>query len=301
MGRVRYLAIALLALCGLALWAQDRVFRVDVKLVRVLATVKNQQGQPVGNLRKEDFSVTDNGVPQEIAVFERHTAQPLSIGVMVDTSGSTAKELKYETDSVSRFARALFREGNPQDRLALYTFNWEVRRHVPYTRKVAQIDKAMKRFKAEAGTSMYDAIVLGAEDIEEREGRHVLVLITDGGDTISRASYHDALQAIHRADAVLYAILVLPIVNEAGRNIGGENALTTLTQSTGGKVFAPSLGAGIDSAFDDILSDLRTQYMIGFYPRAVPPAKDAFHRLNITVKGRDLRVIARTGYYGDSE
>src|SRR5262244_3819358 len=95
--------------------AQPPVIRVDVNLVRVLATVKDPSGQLIGTLTKNDFIITDNGVPQEIAVFEHHTEQPLSIAMLVDTSGSTAKELKYETESVARFLRALFSEGNPDD------------------------------------------------------------------------------------------------------------------------------------------------------------------------------------------
>jgi Ca-activated chloride channel family protein len=129
----------------------------------------------------------------------------------------------------------------------------------------------------------------------------VLVVVTDGGDTTSRKTYHQALEAAQRADAIIYAILVMPITNDAGRNIGGENALTTLTASTGGRVFVPALGAGLDSAFSEILSDLRTQYLIGYYPKNVPFTKDRFHRLELKLARPDLRAITRNGYYGDSE
>src|SRR5713101_4019226 len=110
--------------CGiaaaLAAVAQQADIRVDVNLVRVITTVKDAAGQPVGSLSKEDFTVLDNNVPQEVAVFERHTEQPLSVALLIDTSGSTAKDLKYEVDSVSRFLRALFAEGNPEDGVALF-------------------------------------------------------------------------------------------------------------------------------------------------------------------------------------
>ena len=102
------------------------------------------------------------------------------------------------------------------------------------------------------------------------------------------------------ADAVLFPVLVVPITNHAGRNIGGENALTTLAAGTGGHVFTPSLGAELDKAFDDILRELRTQYLIGFYPKNVPPAKDAFHTLKVNVPSPNLHVITRSGYYGDA-
>src|SRR5262249_61331669 len=120
------------------------------------------------------------------------------------------------------------------------------------------------------------------------------------GDTSSGKDFHAALKAAQLADAVIYSVLVMPITNDAGRNIGGENALTTLGERTGGRVFAPNLGAGIDRAFTEILQELRTQYLLGFYPKNVPLTIDPFHKLEIKVRG-DLRVSARNGYYGETE
>ena len=303
MGLLRRTAL-IAALAGLAAAqtqqpAQEPVFRVDVQLVRLLATVNDRNGQPVGGLDKTDFEILDNGVKQEIALFERHTAQPLSVAILLDISGSTAGEMKYQTDAVTRFVKALFGEGNPDDSAALYPFNWEITRAVDYTRNAARFADRMKRLKAEAGTSLYDAILLASEDIADRPGRHVLVVVTDGGDTVSASNYQRAMRAAHGADAVLDPILTIPIKSEAGRNVGGENALTTMSQSTGGKLFAPGIN-GIDQAFSDILRDLRTQYLIGYYPRAVPPAKDAFHTITVKPRRPELRVVTRTGYYGDS-
>jgi Ca-activated chloride channel homolog len=287
---------------ALVLWAggsnAQEIFRVDVKLVRIIASVKNAAGGTVGGLSKEDFTILDNGVKQEIAVFDRHTSQPLSIALLIDTSGSTNKELKYEVEAVSRFLRAVFRGGNPEDRVALYSFNWQVTRHVDYSRRETAFDRTLHSLRGEAGTSMYDAIYLAADDISSRAGRHVIVVVTDGGDTVSAKTYHEALRAVHDADAVLYSILVMPITSEAGRNIGGENALTGLAQSTGGKVFMPGVN-GLDMVFDEILTDLRTQYLLGFYPKGVPVTKEPFHKLSITANRPNLRVLSRTGYYGD--
>lgn len=303
MGRLRFKSIvfwlgpALFA--GLAL-SQTSVFKVDVQLVRVLATVKDANGKLVGSLNKEEFTIKDNGVPQQISVFEHHTETPLSIALMVDTSGSTAKDLKFEVTSVGRFLRSIFHEGNPQDRLAMYSFNWEIVRQWGYSHNLTQLEKSMRNFKAEAGTAMYDAIFLGSQDLEDREGRHVMVMVTDGADTGSSKTYHQALESLHRADAVFYAILVVPITNDAGRSTGGENALTTLARDTGGRVFAPSVGPGLDAAFDDILRDLRTQYLIGYYPKNVPLTKNPFHSTEIKTSRPDLRVISRNGYYGDT-
>lgn len=304
MGFLRPAALTVLAAAALFPWQQkqqeDPVFRVDVKLVRLLATVKDNWGKPVGGLNKEDFIVLDNGTRQNIAVFERHTEQPLSVAILMDISGSTAREMDYQTNAVTRFVRALFSEGNPDDQAALYAFNWQVSRPVDYTRSAGQFAVRMKQLKAEAGTAMYDAILLAADDIADRDGRHVLIVVTDGGDTVSSTSFQRARQSVHKADAVLYPILTVPIANEVGRNVGGENALTILAESTGGRMFVPGMN-GLEQAFADILRDLRTQYLIGYYPRGVPLTKDPFHRLDLKVVRPDLRVVSRTGYYGDAD
>jgi Ca-activated chloride channel family protein len=280
---------------------QPPVYRVDVQLVRATVTVKDQKGSPAGNLTKQDFSIFDNGARQEIALFERHTQQPLSISLLVDNSGSTAKDLRYEVESMQRFLKAVFAEGNMDDAVSLYSFNYEVVIQNGFTRRLAVLERNLKALKGEAGTSLYDAIYFASGRLEDREGRHVMVIVTDGGDTTSRKTYHQALEAAQRADAVLYAILVMPITNDAGRNIGGENALTTLTASTGGRVFTPSGSKEVDTAFSEILTDLRTQYLIGYYPKNVPPGKSRFHRLEVKVERNDLRAITRNGYYGDAE
>ncbi|MEK7406023.1 MAG: VWA domain-containing protein [Acidobacteriota bacterium] len=290
-------ALAAALLCA---FAQETVFKVDVKLVRVLATVKDGAGQLVGSLEKADFTILDNGVRQELAVFERHTEQPLSVAVLIDTSLSTGIELAYETESVAKFLKALVGEGNPRDTAALYSFSHDVTLRTGFTRRLERLEGSLKGLKPLGGTSLYDAIYLAGRNLDEREGRHVIVVVTDGGDTTSAKNYHDALKAAQLADAVLYAILVMPITNDPGRNVGGENALAGLAAGTGGRVFFPSVGAMLDIAFADILRELRTQYLLGYYPKNVPPSKDAFHRVEVRLSRPHLRALARNGYYEES-
>ncbi len=277
--------------------APPPVFRSEVKLVRLLATVKDFNGTLIGGLDKSDFTITDNGVPQEIAVFERYTEQPLSIAVLLDTSASIAKDLKFATASLKRFLHAVIQEGNPRDEASLFTFNHDVSQHTGFTRRIQQIENRVKPLKAEAGTSLYDAIYLASQSLESREGRRVILIVTDGGDTTSHYGYHDALKAAHMVDAPIYSLLLMPILNDAGRNIGGENALTTLGQSTGGRLFTPTVGAELDAALAEILKDLRTQYLIGYYPRNIPVTKEKFHTIRVELPRRDLRAATRSGYY----
>lgn len=279
-------------------WAQ---FRTEVRLVHIVATVRNNGGQLVGGLQKSDFTVTDNGVPQEIAYFARETDQPLSVALMIDVSGSTAKDLKFETDSAAKFVRALLADSNPKDTLSLWSFDYDIRQETGFTHRLDLIESKLKSIHGDAGTSLFDAIWYASKDLEPREGRKALVIVTDGGNTTSYKDSHQALDAAQVADAVIYPVVVLPITNDAGRNIAGENVLTFMAEGTGGRAFVPQLGAALDKAFRDIISELRTEYVLAYYPRNVPATKNRWHTLNVGVKQPGLRVSARNGYYGDAD
>ncbi len=301
MGRLPARALSWAAVLAGLLWAQETVFRVDVRLVRLLVRVTDAAGKATGELTKDDFRVFDNSVRQQVAVFERYTVQPLSVAVLIDTSASTGIELRYEVDSVNRFFRALFVEGNPQDTAALYSFNHEVTLATSFTRNLARLAGPLKQLDSVGGTSLYDALFLASRSLQDRSGRRVMVVVTDGGDTTSYRTFHDALEAAHLAEAVIFPVLVVPIPNDAGRNVGGENALTSLSLATGGRMFTPSTGPALDAAFQEILRELRTQYLLGFYPKSVPLTKNRFHTLRVEVLRPDLRVSTRSGYYGDYE
>jgi Ca-activated chloride channel homolog len=182
-------------------------------------------------------------------VFERQTDQPLSVALMVDASGSTAKDLKYEDRFRGALLNALFAEGNPKDAVALYSFNYQVTLHNFFTHNQAPLEHSLRAIQGEAGTSLYDAIYLASHDLEPREGRKVMVIVTDGGDTTSVKDFHAALDAAQLANTSIYPVLVVPITNDAGRNLGGEHALITMAAGTGGRVFQPTLGAALDAAF----------------------------------------------------
>jgi Ca-activated chloride channel family protein len=288
--------------CAVLLAQETPIFRTDVRLVRVVATVKTKAGKLIGSLQKDDFEIYDNGAKQDVAVFERQTGQPLSVALLIDVSGSTAIDLKFEIESASKFMRALLNEGNPQDAIALYTFDDQVSLEQNFTHNLAVLQEKVKKIHGQAGTSLYDAIYLAARDgLESRDGRKAMVIVSDGGNTTSAKDSHQALEAAQMADAVVYPVVVMPVTNSAGRNTGGEHALTFIAQGTGGSPFFPMLGAQLDRAFNDIISELRTEYLLGFYPHNVPLTRDRYHKLTVRVKQPDLQVSARGGYYGEAE
>src|SRR5579863_6480321 len=170
-------------------------FKSDVTMVRLLVNVKDSLGNVVGSLEAQDFSVYDSGVKQEIKAFDRQTELPLSISLLVDTSGSTAKDLMYEVTSAEKFFKALLGQGNPKDAAALYAFNESVYEVRSFTRRAAQLNADLRALRPSSGTSLYDAIRLASEVVSNREGRHVLVVVTDGGDTTSKSRYANALEA----------------------------------------------------------------------------------------------------------
>ncbi len=272
-------------------------FSVRVNLVRLLVSVRDANGALLPNLNKQDFRVLDSNVPQEIALFERNTSLPLSVAVMIDTSGSTQIDLHYEVDSVLRFIPTLLGSGNPDDTFALFSFNWRTNLEVDFSRNERRAERALHALRGEGGTSLYDAIYLASDALTGREGRHVMIVVTDGGDTTSYKHYEDALAAAQRADTVIYPVVVVPIEADAGRNIGGEHALATLAASTGGRIFYPESFDRLDAAFADILQELRTEYLLGFYPKGVREQPRLFHRVKVELSDPGLRIAARTGYY----
>lgn len=276
--------------------------KVDVKLVNVFVTVVDEHGAPVAGLTQEDFQLTEDGVSQRIAVFERESALPLSIVLAMDTSLSTRKDIRLERESARRFVRSILR---PVDRLELFQFAEDVDLLVPFTADLKRIDRGIDRLRLGAATALFDAIYLASDSLLDRRGRKVLVLISDGGDTVSKTSYAQALRAAQEAEAIVYSIIVVPISAQAGRNTGGEHALIKLSQDTGGKHYYADSIAGLDRAFAEVSSELRTQYLLAYYPKQ-RLSDSEFRRIDVSVRepnsaGRaGLRARHRSGYYTSS-
>ena len=278
--------------------SDQSTFKVDVRLVNVFATVVDARGTPVANLQKGDFQVLEDGIPQQIAVFDCESELPLSIVVAVDTSLSTRKDIRLELDSARRFAHSILR---PVDALSLYQFSEYVDEVVPFTANLGEIDRGIDRVHVGAATALYDAIYLGSLALEDRQGRKVLVVITDGGDTASKEDYAAAVREAQEAEAIVYSIIVVPIEASAGRNTGGEHALIEISRATGGKYYYASSLEDLDAAFRQISDELRTQYLLAYYPKQRLADSD-FRQIEVRViptSGGPPRYTARhrTGYY----
>jgi Ca-activated chloride channel family protein len=286
-------------LAPLVLAAQDdTTFRMDVKLVNLFVNVTDNTGAIVGGLTKDDFQVSEDGRPQKIAIFERQSELPLNLTLAIDTSGSTYKDRYLEYNAAKGFIHALLRQ---QDQMSLIEFATDVRLLVDFTNKVSQLDHGLGALRGGDATALYDAIYLGSRDLAKKQGRKVLVLVTDGGDTAKSTTYAEALEQALRSEVMIYSIIDVPIEASAGRDLGGEHALITLAEQTGGKSFYASEG-GLDKAFAKVSDDLRTQYLLGYYPHDQVLGLN-FHRLQVTVPraaADAFNLRYRSGYYADS-
>lgn len=276
---------------------EDKPLRLDVKLVSLFVNVTDKNGAIIGGLNEDDFRVFEDGRPQKISVFERQSEFPLNLTLAIDTSSSTYKDRSIEEAAAKKFVHAMVRQ---QDRMSVIQFNTYVTQLTDFTNNVAQIDHGLGRMRGAGGTALYNAIYLGSKELGKRDGRKVLVLVSDGGDTVNEYTYKEALEQALRNEVMIYSIIDVPVEASAGRDIGGEHAMITLAEQTGGKHFYAYEG-GLDKAFERVSEDLRTQYMIGYYPRNQAPGRD-FHRIEVTVPraaSDAFNIRHKTGYYAD--
>jgi Ca-activated chloride channel family protein len=291
-------ALALLLLLAPALLAaQETTLHVNVKLVNVFVNVTDANGAFVGGLTQNDFAIFEDGRPQKIAVFERVSQMPLNLTLAIDTSGSVSKDLHAEAEAAHRFVQNILR---PQDRMSLMQFSTTVSQLTPFTDKPAAIDRGLKKLHTDFATALYDAIVQGSDRLGPLEGRKALILISDGDDTIADATYPEALEHALRNEVMIYSLIDVPVAASAGRDTGGEHTLISFSQQTGGRYFYVNEG-GLDAAFQHVSEELRTQYLIGYYPQHQVPGAD-FHRITVTIPRAapgQFKLSYRTGYYTD--
>jgi Ca-activated chloride channel family protein len=267
--------------------------RVDVNLTLVYATVLNPGGWIERNLTRNDFDLKENGQKQDIAFFSRESDLPLRVALLIDSSLSTARDLKFESEAALRFFHSVLR---PQDGAAIFDFSYDVNQLSDYTNDIAALSRAIKGITTGTATSLYDAIYSASKTLKPSKQKKVIVIVSDGADTTSQVGYDDALRAANEAQTIIYSIVIIPIKNEAGRALGGEHALMTLSEETGGKAFFPNSVSELDAIYSRISEELRTQYALGFYSTVSAPSRE-LRRINLTAHNPKLEVRTRRGYF----
>jgi Ca-activated chloride channel family protein len=278
--------------------------RVETRLVNLPLNVVDEKGVPVGGLGRDDFEILEDGKLQKVAVFEKESVAPLSIVLAIDASESVLRNERLEKEAAKHFVRSLLRE---QDEIDLMEFADTVREIIPFTNNLKRIESGLGQLQHGDATALFDAIYLGSERLAGTKGdagrRRVMVLITDGGDTVKGTKYGQALEQAQRAGAMVYSIIIVPVYADAGRNTGGEHALIQMASDTGGKYYYVTEPRDLEPAFSKVSEDLRTQYVLGYY--APQRGKDnSFRNIKVRMKDPALRgkyeLRYRTGYYADA-
>jgi len=274
--------------------AQRGRIRVTVNLVNVLVSVLDEHNRPAPDLPLDAFQLFEEGVQQKIDKFESETLQPLDLAIMIDASLSAHKEITFEQEAAAHFIRQVLRPG---DRLSVFSFDENVTQSAPFSDNVAELQAAVRRIPAGAGTSIYDAVLLGSRALERRgdERRRVIILVTDAGETTSRADFEAARKEAVLSNALLYTIVIRPVKSESGRNTAGEHALETMTDTTGGAMFYPDSAQELGSIFDRIDRELRTQYRLAYYPNPRGPA-NTYRSIVVKVSPGNYKVRHRKSY-----
>jgi VWFA-related protein len=290
---------------------------VNVSVVNILCSVHDKKGGLVGNLAKDDFTIAEDGKPQAIKYFTRETDEPLTLGLLIDVSGSQRNLIDVERDAATQFFSKVIRK---KDEAFLISFGAEAELLQDYTNSPQLLTAGLRGLHVNSdvgglhpgpfptaahpkGTVLYDAVYLAStEKLRGEVGRKALVLITDGIDEGSSYKLEDAVEVAQKADTIIFAIRYFdPSAYGGGRGFGmqmglSDAALRKMAEETGGRLFNVDKKHSLQDAFDEIQSEMRSQYAIGYTP--TNPAKDGtFRKIEIRTANKDLKVQARKGYF----
>lgn len=315
-----------LAMSGLALLSfallpvkaaqEESTIKVDVSIVNILCSVHNKANGLVGNLEKKDFQIFEDGKPQEIKYFTRETDLPLTIGLLVDTSGSQERLIEPERRAASEFFSKVLRK---KDLAFLLQFGAEAELLQDSTNSPKLLQDGLRQLRlsvgigglhpgpvptqqSQAGTILFDAVYLAADEkLKGEVGRKAMVLITDGVDQGSKLTIAKAIEAAQKADSIIYSIDYQDRAAYGGIGTfnlggGGERDLGRMSNETGGRVFKVDRKNSLDDIFREIQEEMRSQYAIGY--TSTNPKKDGgYRKIEIKVAEKDYKVQARKGYY----
>ena len=286
--------------------AQDEprpVFGSGLDLVNVTITVRNEQGRLVGNLKSEDFIVTEDGRPQTPVVFGSPEMLggevPLeddnfavNLGLLMDTSESMLKQL-----SLSQQAAARFLENIPRAKdLITVFFDQDIRISRYNSENQQGLYQRIMETKSSGYTALYDAITVYLSRVSDTRGRKVLVLLTDGEDTTSSTSISQLFEFVRASPVTIYPIAFSgSFTMGSNRAMSSRGVLTQLAEISGGAVFSPGASRDLTAAYAAILEELKAQYVLGYVSDNLK-ADGKFRRLKVAVRDKALRVRHRQGY-----
>jgi VWFA-related protein len=292
---------------------QGPVIRTQVNLVNLFVTVRDKSKHIVTDLKQEDFKILEDGQSQQIAFFSKEVTLPITLAMLLDTSGSEQYMLAAIQDAGGRFMDRVLRKG---DEALVMSFDSDVDLLSDFTDDRSQLDRAIRKARINVpsagsignnpgpvgsrqitGTALYDAIYLACnEKLNTEAGRKAVIIVTDAQDEGSKIRLEEAIEAAQRTDTVVHILLV------ADPHSGGGNGGVAhkITDETGGRTISVNSEKHLAEAFDQISEELRSQYTLGYYPTNA--ARDGkFRKIKVDMSNHDLKVLARKGYYAPKE
>ncbi len=294
--------------------------KVNVEVVQLFFNVKDKHGALIPSLTKTDFDLFEDGKTQTIKYFKAESDLPLTLGIMIDSSGSMQRVLDMEKEVGASFLENILR---PKDEAFVISFDTDITLLQDFTNSTSRLRKALNSAKISApsvgcssgpigpqgpipcsaggtrGTALYDAVYLASHDeLSHEVGRKAMILLTDGQDEGSKLKIKDAIEAAQKADAICYVLLIVDRSwGFSGGGYYGSGEMKKLTQETGGRVI--EVGNKVEKlrqAFEQISNELRSQYNIGYTPTNT--VRDGnFRKVEIKPKQGEYKIQARSGYY----
>jgi VWFA-related protein len=287
---------------------QGPTIKTEVNLVNLFVTVRDKNKRIVTDLKQDDFKAAEDGQDQKIAFFSKEMALPITLGLLLDTSGSEQFMLGAIQDAGGRFLRRVLRKG---DEAMIISFDTDVDLLSDFTDDRAQLERAISKARINTpaggyiagnpgpiggrdtpGTTLYDAIYLACGDkLNGEAGRKAIVIVTDAQDEGSKVRLEEAIESAQRTDTVIHVLLV------ADPRFGGNAGVAhRLTDETGGRLIVVSSEKKLEEAFDQISEELRSQYTLGYYP--TNSQKDGkFRKIHVETANHEYKVLTRKGYY----
>jgi len=296
--------------------------KVNVNVVQLFFNVKDKKGGLIPNLTKDDFEVLEDGKPQTIKYFAADSNLPLTLGILIDSSGSQTRVLDMEKEVGADFLTQILRD---KDLAFVISFDVDVDLLQDFTSSIHALKVALNSARintaggggtgipglgggtvptvgAPKGTLLYDAVYLAAHDeLAQQVGRKAMILLTDGEDQGSQLKIKDAIEAAQKSDSIAYVLLCADRSFYGFGGYSGDREMKKLTEETGGRVIeVGNKFEKLKAGFDQIANELRSQYNIGYTPTNTK-LDGTFRKVEIHVKNKDYRVQSRTGYYAVSK
>src|SRR5580704_3209587 len=283
---------------------------VTTTIVNVFATVRDKHHGIISDLTKDDFKVFEDGVEQKVVFFSKEVNMPITLGLLIDTSASMDRMIDAEQDAASRFLREVMR---PKDEAMVITFDFDVDLLADFTQDTSVLSSAIRRARVNSvggggvvtpgtipqgsnagGTDLYDAVYLACHDeLATEAGRKGVIILNDAEDTGSKLRMQDAIEAAQRSDAVIHILLISDRMATFGT---GPGVAHRMAEDTGGRVIDVHNEKSLEKAFDEISEELRSQYVLGYYPTNLK-RDGTFRKIQVTVTRPDVKILARKGYY----